>query len=203
MRAIAVGRKNYLFAGADVGGERAAAIYSLVGPCKLNGVNPEEYLTDILRKLAEGFPNARIDELLPWNWKRGSGYRYEAGLPHDGPSLIEPQSELRQFQYATLELPHFGVREGVACVAVGDVGIRVRTDLDQQMLHFPADLEVQLPGADEWVRAGSIRRMPAGHLVCELRLYGVEPIRFRMIREEDGRFTAQRSRGDVLDETQL
>jgi len=50
--AIALGRKNYLFAGSDAGGERAAAIYSLLGSAKLNGIDPEEYLTAVLRRIA-------------------------------------------------------------------------------------------------------------------------------------------------------
>lgn len=66
MRAIAVGRKNYLFAGSDKGGERAACIYTLVQSAKLNGLNPETYLCDILARIAEGHPINRIDELLPW-----------------------------------------------------------------------------------------------------------------------------------------
>lgn len=198
IRPIAIGRKNFLFAGADIGGVRAAAIYTVVQTCKLNGVNPEEYLTDYLRKVAEGFPASRIDELLPWNWKRGSGYRYEAGLPHDGPSIFEPRSELHQFMGAELQLPVHGVREGIATVSIGDVGIRVRTDLDVPTLLYPADVEVQLPGADEWVRAGSIRAGADGKLVCELRLYASEPIRFHLIREADGRYTSRKSRGDLL-----
>ena len=59
-------RKNYLFAGADVGGERAAAIYSLVGTAKLNGLDPEAYLRQVLTQIAD-HPINRIDELLPWN----------------------------------------------------------------------------------------------------------------------------------------
>ena len=59
-------RKNYLFAGAEVGGERAAAIYSLVGTAKLNGLDPEGYLREVLTQIAD-HPINRIDELLPWN----------------------------------------------------------------------------------------------------------------------------------------
>jgi transposase len=66
LRAVALGRKNYLFAGSDRGGERAAAIYSLIGSAKLNGIDPEHYLTDVLRRIAS-HPINRIEELLPWN----------------------------------------------------------------------------------------------------------------------------------------
>lgn len=66
LRVVALGRKNYLFAGSDAGGERAALIYSLLGTAKLNGVNPEAYLTEVLTRIAD-HPINRIDELLPWN----------------------------------------------------------------------------------------------------------------------------------------
>jgi IS66 C-terminal element/Transposase IS66 family len=66
LRAVALGRKNYLFAGADCGGERAAAIYSLIGTAKLNGIDPESYLRYVLSHIAD-HPINRIDELLPWN----------------------------------------------------------------------------------------------------------------------------------------
>jgi transposase len=66
LRAVVLGRKNYLFAGSDRGGERAAAIYGLIGTAKLNGVNPESYLRDVLSRIAD-HPVNRIDELLPWN----------------------------------------------------------------------------------------------------------------------------------------
>ena len=71
---VALGRKNYLFAGSDRGGERAAAIYSLIGTAKLNGLDPEAYLRDVLSRIAE-HPINRIDELLPWNLV--AGYRAE------------------------------------------------------------------------------------------------------------------------------
>src|ERR1700675_591826 len=66
LRAVALGRKNYLFAGSDRGGESAAAIYSLIGTAKLNGLNPESYLRDVLSRIAD-HPINRIEELLPWN----------------------------------------------------------------------------------------------------------------------------------------
>ncbi len=70
LRGICVGRKNWLFAGADCGGERAAAMYSLIETAKLNGVNPQVWLADVLDRSGKGHPINRIDELLPWNYAR-------------------------------------------------------------------------------------------------------------------------------------
>lgn len=66
LRAVALGRKNNLFAGSDAGGERAAAIYSLLGSAKLKGIDPEAYLSSVLRRIAD-HPINRIADLLPWN----------------------------------------------------------------------------------------------------------------------------------------
>ena len=68
LRGVALGRKNYLFAGSDAGGERAAAIYSLIGSAKLNDLDPEAYLREVLTRIAD-HPINHIDELLPWNLK--------------------------------------------------------------------------------------------------------------------------------------
>ena len=68
IRGIALGRKNYLFAGSDAGGNRAATIYSLIETCKLNDIDPEAYFRDILGRIADHKIN-RIAKLLPWNWK--------------------------------------------------------------------------------------------------------------------------------------
>lgn len=66
LRKVALGRKNYLFAGSNRGGERAAALYSLIGSARLNGLDPERYLRHVLTRIAD-HPIARIEELLPWN----------------------------------------------------------------------------------------------------------------------------------------
>ena len=67
IRPLALGRKNYLFAGSDKGGERAAILYTLITTAKLNGLDPEAYLADVIARIGD-HPAARIDELLPWRW---------------------------------------------------------------------------------------------------------------------------------------
>jgi transposase len=68
LRGIAIGRKSWLFAGSDRGGERAAAMYALITTCKLNDVDPRVWLADALGRIAD-HPAARLDELLPWYWR--------------------------------------------------------------------------------------------------------------------------------------
>jgi hypothetical protein len=68
LRGIALGRKSWLFAGSDRGGERAAFMYTMIGTAKLNGVDPQAWLADVLARIAET-PQIRLHELLPWNWK--------------------------------------------------------------------------------------------------------------------------------------
>jgi transposase len=68
LRGIAVGRRNWTFAGSDRGGERAAAIYTLIETAKLNGVDPQAWLADVLARIAD-HPAKRLTDLLPWNWR--------------------------------------------------------------------------------------------------------------------------------------
>jgi transposase len=68
LRCVAIGRKNYLFAGSDAGGHRAAAMYSLIETAKFSGLDPQLYLTDVLARIAD-HPARQIADLLPWNWK--------------------------------------------------------------------------------------------------------------------------------------
>jgi transposase len=77
LRGIALGRKSWLFAGSDRGGQRAAVMYSLIVTAKLNDVDPQAWLAEILARIAE-HPAHRIDELLPWNWRPGSTPRSQA-----------------------------------------------------------------------------------------------------------------------------
>jgi transposase len=67
LRGIALERKAWLFAGSDSGGERAAAMYSLIQTAKLNDVDPRAWLADVLRRIND-HPASRLEQLLPWNW---------------------------------------------------------------------------------------------------------------------------------------
>jgi transposase len=77
LRGIALGRKSWLFAGSDRGGQRAAAMYSLIVTAKLNDVDPQAWLGDVLARIAE-HPAHRIDQLLPWNWQPHSAPKSQA-----------------------------------------------------------------------------------------------------------------------------
>ena len=79
LRGVAVGRRNWTFAGSDEGGRRAASVYTLIETCKLNQVDPQAWLAFVLAKLPD-YPAKRIDELLPWNWKAA---RERAAAPED------------------------------------------------------------------------------------------------------------------------
>ncbi len=81
---VALSRKNAIFAGCDEGAEAWAAIASLIETCKLNGVDPQRYLTDLLTRLLEGWPRSRIDDLMPWCWAKAAR--------HDAPCDRGPQS---------------------------------------------------------------------------------------------------------------
>lgn len=67
LRCVALGRKSWLFCGSDRGGQRAAIMYSLIGTARLNDVDPQAWLADVLARIA-GHPASRLDELRPWNW---------------------------------------------------------------------------------------------------------------------------------------
>ena len=68
LRPLCLGRKSWLFAGSDRGDARAAVMYTLIGTAKLNGVDPQAWLADVLDRIAE-MPQTRLPELLPWHWK--------------------------------------------------------------------------------------------------------------------------------------
>ncbi|MGH7073020.1 MAG: IS66 family transposase, partial [Stellaceae bacterium] len=78
VRGIALGRKSWLFCGSDRGGERAAVMYSLIVTAKMNDIDPQAWLADVLARIAE-YPAHKLDELLPWNWRsRGVPARHAA-----------------------------------------------------------------------------------------------------------------------------
>ena len=70
LRGIAVTRKNFLFLGSDKGGERAAIIYTALETARLNGIDPEAWLTDVLEQLARGRSQLDLEPLMPWNWRK-------------------------------------------------------------------------------------------------------------------------------------
>jgi len=68
LRGVAVGRRNWTFAGSDAGGHRAAAVYTLIETCKMNDVDPQAWLADVLARLPD-HPANKVADLLPWNWR--------------------------------------------------------------------------------------------------------------------------------------
>ena len=86
-RDLALGRRNWLFAGSEAGGKRAAQMYTLMVTCKLNGIDPLDYLTDVLERL----PTARaadLEPMLPWNWQPVARIDAAAVLWAEPPPLI-------------------------------------------------------------------------------------------------------------------
>jgi transposase len=69
LRSVALGRKNWLFAGSNAGGERAATLYTIIETAKLNGIDPQTYIANVAEKIASDWPASRWDELMPWNWQ--------------------------------------------------------------------------------------------------------------------------------------
>jgi hypothetical protein len=94
MRSIALNRKNALFAGHDAGAENWACLASLIETCRLNGVDPQVYLTDVLTKLVNVWPAARIDELMPSAWTSVDKQRL-AGRKTDAFTYAELDEMLR------------------------------------------------------------------------------------------------------------
>ena len=79
LRGVAIGRRNWLFAGSQIGGERAAQIYTIIETCKLNSVDVLSYLSDVMQKVAGGWPNKQLDEHMPLS--SGSGIVLHATPP--------------------------------------------------------------------------------------------------------------------------
>ena len=77
LRAVAVGRRNWTFAGSDEGGRRAAAIYTLIATAKLNDIDPQAWLADVLARIND-HAIQRLAELLPWNWRKPMPSHVEA-----------------------------------------------------------------------------------------------------------------------------
>jgi hypothetical protein len=77
IRPLALGRKNFLFAGSDEGGRRAAIVYTLIETARLNDLDPEAWLADVISRIADQ-PINRVDKLLPWNWDRAATQRIAA-----------------------------------------------------------------------------------------------------------------------------
>jgi transposase len=191
LRGVALGRKNYLFAGADVGGDRAAAIYSLVETAKLHNLNVQEWLADVLQRIADGLPITRIKELLPWNWVRGSSYRHENGFPPQASEHHPWDTNSLACAFGHIEAPEAnGTRYGEITMGRGGSRIRVRSEIDSDTLLIPAEVDVQIFEGDVWVRAGRVTKEPNGKLFLDLRIDFNEPVRFQLHRQDDGGYKA-------------
>jgi transposase len=179
LRGIAIGRKNYLFAGADVGGERAAAIYSLIETAKLNDVDPQAWLADVLQRLADGHTINRIKELLPWNWAR-------TFAPSNPPR--RPDGVLIGQLATARDGSHAGQLDTLAATQL----IRVLANLDERPLGQPATVE-GMEGQDGWVKIGTIREVDIGRqgiedLVGVVAQANMSKMRFRCDRQPDGSY---------------
>lgn len=179
LRGIALGRKNYLFAGADVGGERAAAVYSLIETAKLNNVDPQAWLADVLQRIADGHPINAIKELLPWNWARTFGL---AASPR------RPDGVLQGYLTEKRGAIHSGLLDAMTATQL----IRVLADLDQRPLGQPAIVE-GMKGRDGWVRIGTIREVDVrqtgiDELVGVIEWANKQSLRFRCDRQADGSY---------------
>jgi hypothetical protein len=107
LRGVAVGRRTWLFAGSKTGGERAAAIYTVIRTCKANGVAPQAYIADVTGKIAADWPAAGWDELMPWELgptacEAGSTSCIVPGLPATLTFLIQPEGEFPAFIWPPL-----------------------------------------------------------------------------------------------------
>ena len=88
IRPLVLGRKNWLFAGSDTGGNRAAAVASLVATARMNGLDPEAYLRDVLERIAD-HPVARVADFLPWNLRRSTAPAHGQPPPAPSPDAYE------------------------------------------------------------------------------------------------------------------
>ena len=121
LRAVAVGRRNYLFAGSDAGGERAAVFYSLIGTAKRNGLDPEAYLRHVLGCIND-HPIHRIEELLPWHIAKHPSHR-SRGVSRNAASK-DPNAELLPSLAGLLDEGEvtLGILEPAGCVATAADG---------------------------------------------------------------------------------
>lgn len=191
VRAIALGRKNYLFAGSNKGGERGAAIYSLIETARLNGVNAQVWLADVLQRVADGHPINRLDELLPWNWKKAFGAEADAQARMDQSSPISVTgadlafaAEVKATAKARaqsksaaglliggLDSVHDGRHMGHVTKAGQTIVIRVAASFGQRPLGQALDIEALIESEGIWLRIGEVyegKHVPS----AELRLYG-------------------------------